>query len=204
MSTSAYNVRSKPSDGAVPKSGPIKATIPMSSFLRPLNGGSSSDGNSPSTLSTNLFAALSPPLRHISPDHHSCGHRSPCTTNYYKNCEYIRVNLNALSVHDERVWLLSRVIERFAAPRFSALSMPLHPSHWAPVALFHFVICTLYISNFIRLSCFLAFFILQHIASASTILNAVRWQSILLPSQPISTLPSDFFKACVFSSYTYV
>lgn len=100
MSTSAstYNVRSKPSDGSLQKSGPIKATIPMSSFLRPLNNGGSGGGrgsrasassdDSSNTLSTNLFAALSPPMRHISPDHQNCGHRSPCATNYYKSCEY--------------------------------------------------------------------------------------------------------------------
>lgn len=88
MSTTTYNVRSKQmQDGSLQKMGPIKATIPMSSFLRPLNGGSVSSD-------CTLFAALSPPMRHISPDHQSCGHRSPCAANYYQKCKYIAFHMS--------------------------------------------------------------------------------------------------------------
>lgn len=54
------------------KMGPIKATIPISSLLRgPI---ASKTGNG-----SNLFMALSPPMRHISPEH--SGHRSPGALN---------------------------------------------------------------------------------------------------------------------------
>lgn len=53
------------------KMGPIKATIPISSLLRgPIASG---------TSGSNLFMALSPPIRHISPEH--SGHRSPGALN---------------------------------------------------------------------------------------------------------------------------
>ncbi|XP_037025514.1 protein FAM117B-like isoform X1 [Bradysia coprophila] len=53
------------------KMGPIKATIPISSLLRgPISSG---------TSGSNLFMALSPPMRHISPEY--SGHRSPGALN---------------------------------------------------------------------------------------------------------------------------
>lgn len=55
------------------KMGPIKATIPISSLLRgPIASKSGTNGS-------NLFMALSPPMRHISPEH--SGHRSPGALN---------------------------------------------------------------------------------------------------------------------------
>lgn len=55
----------KPSDGSSSKMGPMKATLPMASLLR----GSIQCG-SPITL------------RHISPEHAMCGHRSPGALTY--------------------------------------------------------------------------------------------------------------------------
>lgn len=55
------------------KMGPIKATIPISSLLRgPIVSRTGTSGS-------NLFMALSPPMRHISPEH--SGHRSPGALN---------------------------------------------------------------------------------------------------------------------------
>ncbi|KAJ6627058.1 Protein FAM117B, partial [Pseudolycoriella hygida] len=55
------------------KMGPIKATIPISSLLRgPIASKTSASGS-------NMFMALSPPMRHISPEH--SGHRSPGALN---------------------------------------------------------------------------------------------------------------------------
>lgn len=55
------------------KMGPIKATIPISSLLRgPIASKTGTSGS-------NLFMALSPPMRHISPEH--SGHRSPGALN---------------------------------------------------------------------------------------------------------------------------
>ncbi|XP_031622682.1 protein FAM117B-like isoform X2 [Contarinia nasturtii] len=79
MSTTTCNVRGKQSDGLIQKVGPMKATIPMSSLLRPLNSAGLT-----STQSNRLFSAMSPPMRLISPDHSSSGHRSPGANNYYK------------------------------------------------------------------------------------------------------------------------
>lgn len=79
MSTTTCNVRGKQSDGLIQKVGPMKATIPMSSLLRPLNSASIAV-----TGSTRLFSTMSPPMRLISPDHNSSGHRSPGAINCYK------------------------------------------------------------------------------------------------------------------------
>lgn len=79
MSTTTCNVRGKQSDGLIQKVGPMKATIPMSSLLRPLNSASLAV-----TGSTRLFSTMSPPMRLISPDHNSSGHRSPGAINCYK------------------------------------------------------------------------------------------------------------------------
>lgn len=91
MSTTTCNVRGKPSDGGLmQKVGPMKATIPMSSLLRPLNGSNNSvAGNVRTTLAGPannliLYSAMSPPMRLISPDHNSSGHRSPGAANYFK------------------------------------------------------------------------------------------------------------------------
>lgn len=92
MSTTACNVRGKPSDGGImQKVGPMKATIPMSSLLRPLNGSNNSSvagtGRTTSGGPANnltLYSAMSPPMRLISPDHNSSGHRSPGAANYFK------------------------------------------------------------------------------------------------------------------------
>lgn len=96
MSTTTCNVRGKPSDGSImQKVGPMKATIPMSSLLRPEfisnNGGNCSSvaGNGRTTSAgaannLNLYSAMSPPIRLISPDHNSSGHRSPGAANYFK------------------------------------------------------------------------------------------------------------------------
>lgn len=65
----------KASDALPTKMGPMKATLPMSSLLR---GPISSGG----TIGTAFFTALSPPMRHISPEHNICGHRSPGALNY--------------------------------------------------------------------------------------------------------------------------
>lgn len=93
MSTTACNVRGKPSDGGImQKVGPMKATIPMSSLLRPLNGSNNSSpfaGNGRTTSANlNLYSAMSPPMRLISPDHNSSGHRSPGAANYFKGSNY--------------------------------------------------------------------------------------------------------------------
>lgn len=77
MSTTACNVRGKQSDGLLQKVGPMKATIPMSSLLRPLNSAGL-------TTKSNAFSTMSPPMHLISPDHSSSGHRSPGAINYYK------------------------------------------------------------------------------------------------------------------------
>lgn len=82
MSTTTCNVRGKQSDGLLQKVGPMKATIPMS-LLRPLNSAGSIGGPT-ATNSNRLFCTLSPPMRLISPDHNSSGHRSPGANNYYK------------------------------------------------------------------------------------------------------------------------
>lgn len=79
MSTTTCNVRGKQSDGMLQKVGPMKATIPMSSLLRPSNSASLSAANS-----NHGFSTMSPPMRLISPDHNSSGHRSPGAINYYK------------------------------------------------------------------------------------------------------------------------
>lgn len=88
MSTTACNVRGKQSDGLLQKVGPMKATIPMSSLLRPLNNvGLTTNNNN----SNNAYSTMSPPMRLISPDHSSSGHRSPGAINYYKGMYFVFV-----------------------------------------------------------------------------------------------------------------
>lgn len=84
MSTSTINVRGKQSDGLMQKVGPMKATIPMSSLLRPYNCSSAGSGSSSTGVNSHLFSTMSPPIHLISPDHNSCGHRSPGAANYFK------------------------------------------------------------------------------------------------------------------------
>lgn len=69
----------KPSEGLSTKMGPMKATLPVSSLLRgSLQGGLVTT----SIVSSNVaLSVLSPPLRHISPEHTLCGHRSPGALN---------------------------------------------------------------------------------------------------------------------------
>lgn len=102
MSTTTCNVRGKPSDGGImQKVGPMKATIPMSSLLRPLNGSnnSSSIAGNGRTASANLnfYSAMSPPMRLISPDHNSSGHRSPGAANYFKGSNCGEKNVEVVS-----------------------------------------------------------------------------------------------------------
>lgn len=80
MSTTTCNVRGKQSDGLIQKGGPMKATIPISSLLRPLNSAGLGV-----TSSTQLFSTMSPPIRLISPDNNCSGHRSPGAINCYKS-----------------------------------------------------------------------------------------------------------------------
>lgn len=87
MSATTCNVRGKQSDGLLQKVGPMKATIPMSSLLRPLNNAGFN-----ATNSNHLFSAMSPPMRLISPDHSSSGHRSPGSINYYKGKSHLLDN----------------------------------------------------------------------------------------------------------------
>lgn len=83
------------------KVGPMKATIPMSSLLRPLNGSnnSSSIAGNGRTASANLnfYSAMSPPMRLISPDHNSSGHRSPGAANYFKGSNCGKKNVEVVS-----------------------------------------------------------------------------------------------------------
>lgn len=85
MSTTTCNVRGKQSDGLIQKVGPMKATIPMSSLMRPLQN----SGSLVVTGSNRLFSTMSPPMRLISPDNNSSGHRSPGAINYYKSKPYL-------------------------------------------------------------------------------------------------------------------
>lgn len=89
--TTACNVRGKQSDGLLQKVGPMKATLPMSSLLRPLNNvGLTTNNNN----SSNAYSTMSPPMRLISPDH-SSGHRSPGAINYYKGifAQHLKIGL---------------------------------------------------------------------------------------------------------------
>ena len=69
------------------KLGPMKATLPMSSVLRaPLQPCS--------TTSSNFSITLTPPLRHISPEHELSGHRSPGAASYKGNKSYCAFDTN--------------------------------------------------------------------------------------------------------------
>lgn len=84
MSATTCNVRGKQSDGLLQKAGPMKATIPMSSLLRPLTNVTVG-----STNTCHFAIAMSPPMRLISPDHNGSGHRSPGSINYIKSKPYM-------------------------------------------------------------------------------------------------------------------
>lgn len=62
--------RVRKSDGPS-KMGPMKATLPMASLLR----GSIQCGS-------NVNSGVISPMRHVSPEHAICGHRSPGALNY--------------------------------------------------------------------------------------------------------------------------
>lgn len=84
MSATTCNVRGKQSDGMLQKIGPMKATIPMSSLLRPLNNVTVATTNT-----CHFSIAMSPPMRLVSPDHNGSGHRSPGSINYSKGKSYL-------------------------------------------------------------------------------------------------------------------
>lgn len=81
MSATTCNVRGKQSDGILQKVGPMKATIPMSSLLRPLNN--------VTTNTCHFSITMSPPMQLLSPDHNGSGHRSPGSINYSKGKSYL-------------------------------------------------------------------------------------------------------------------
>lgn len=65
----------KQSDWPVGKKGPMRATLPVSSVMKPTASYKNSSGNSPILSPTNLW-------RRISPDHALSGQRSPGAVNY--------------------------------------------------------------------------------------------------------------------------
>lgn len=89
MSTTTCNVRGKQNDGTIQKVGPMKATIPMASLLRPLNNAGVCVGGT-TNHNIHLYNPLSSPMRLISPDHNSAGHRSPGSANYFKGKYYTK------------------------------------------------------------------------------------------------------------------
>lgn len=71
----------KPSDGTS-KIGPMKATLPMASLLR-------------GSIQCGSVGVISP-MRHISPEHALCGHRSPGALTYKGLCIIFSRNLDLL------------------------------------------------------------------------------------------------------------
>ncbi|XP_045518342.1 protein FAM117B-like isoform X1 [Pieris brassicae] len=88
----------KQSDCPVGKQGPMRATLPVSSIMKPSGGFKKNTGNSPTLSPTNVW-------RRISPDHALSGQRSPGAVNYKgKGTSVIRRTASLDTLYQKGKW----------------------------------------------------------------------------------------------------